>query len=244
MSARVWLTIPSARPVAELEPVLEAWRDQGYGIALLRQGEWPCVNADMLIMKTEEYKGWATSINILAKRVLEDPEVRWVIGGGDDTFPDPRVRANLIAEECESHFAGMTRWPIQWRDTFGVMQPCGDDWADAKGRIIERFAGSPWMGREWCLRAYQGNGPMWPYPHNWADEELQCVAQKLGVFWQRHDVVHRHDHWARGGRMRRRPPAYMGLIAADYEISKPIFEQRKAAGWPGAEPLVNLVTHA
>ena len=60
------------------------------------------------------------------------------------------------------------------------------------------MAGSAWMGRNWCLRANQGKGPQWPYFfHSYADETLQCVAEKLGVFWQRRDLIHLHRHWAR-----------------------------------------------
>lgn len=131
-----------------------------------------------------------------------------------------------------------TRWPIQWRATFGVMQPTGDEWKDVGGRVIERFAGSPWMGRAWCERAYQSYGPMWPYPHNWADEELQSVAIKHGVFWQRPDLTQTHAHWLRDGKPNRAQPAYWQSISVDYAVSKPIFTQRKAAGWPGSEVFI------
>ena len=89
--------------------------------------------------------------------------------------------------------------------TFGVMQPTGDRWGDNessraafgenRGAEIDRIAGSPWMGREWCERAYLGNGPMPDfYHHLYIDEELQEVATRLGVFWQCRDLTQYHNH--------------------------------------------------
>ena len=46
--------------------------------------------------------------------------------------------------------------------TFGVMQPTGDRWGERNGiATIDRIAGSPWMGREFCRRMYHGSGPMY-----------------------------------------------------------------------------------
>ena len=79
--------------------------------------------------------------------------------------------------------------------TFGIMQPTGDRWgADepwAKALFpdapayIDRICGSPWIGREFARRMNEGAGPFHPaYRHMFADEELQCVAKRLGVLWQ------------------------------------------------------------
>ena len=79
-----------------------------------------------------------------------------------------------------------------------------------------------------------GKGPLWPeYFHNWADEELQNVAIKLGCFWQRRDLIHYHQHSLRepGGQWL---PHQQGFNA-DYGKKKPLFAQRKAAGLPGQE---------
>jgi hypothetical protein len=122
--------------------------------------------------------------------------------------------------------------------TFGIMQPTGDDWSDGMGRIIERIAGSPWMGRSWCERINQGNGPLWhEYRHNWADQELQLVAQKYGAFWQRPDLTHYHDHsWRRPGNAGNWDP-HQQWFSADYLKMRPLFEQRQRHGFPGSEPL-------
>jgi hypothetical protein len=165
--------------------------------------------------------------------------------------------------------------------TFGVMQPTGDRWGEAqckkcsgRGRYlidrfeqpevctdcggtgkqatIDRIAGSPWMGREFCRRMYHGAGPMYNgYYHNFADEELQNVAQKLGVFWQRRDLIQEHRHWATA---RPRSEGHTGISGdvrnmpewarkindprlSDWYKSKALFAARKAAGFPGHEPL-------
>lgn len=155
--------------------------------------------------------------------------------------------------------------------TFGVMQPTGDRWGHDRnthtpqltkdgrcsqcghpkdhyrhmmGAYIDRVAGSPWMGREFCLRANQGKGPLWPgYYHMGCDEELQAVATRLGVFWQRPDLIHLHQHWGRG------VGDAMGLTAnmpdflkransrEEWAKYKQLFLEREAAGFPGSEPL-------
>jgi hypothetical protein len=75
------------------------------------------------------------------------------------------------------------------------MQPTGDRFA---GGQIDRIAGSPWMGREWCLRANGGRGPLWPeFTHMFADEALKRSAEKMGVYWARPDLIHFHAHFQR-----------------------------------------------
>lgn len=131
--------------------------------------------------------------------------------------------------------------------TFGVMQPTGDRWgADepwAKAMFpdapayIDRICGSPWIGREFARRMNQGKGPFWPeYFHMHADEELQCVAQRMGVLWQRPDLTHFHDHPRRDGISRTPDFAQEIYSAPHWEASKKLFESRKAADFPGSEP--------
>jgi hypothetical protein len=244
---KVWFCIPSVRPLPELNPRLEQWKRQGYGIALLRQGEHSAL-ADISI-PTNQYIGWALSVNLLAKRVLgEDSDCMWIVTGGDDYLPDPNKSADVIAAECAAHFE-QSFWkapspeleglPLVAAQTMGVMQPTGDPWSDHMGRIIERIAGSPWLGRTWCQRAYEGRGPLCNlYFHNWADEELQLVAIKLGVFWQRPDLVQIHEHWARArGDVRDRPEFATYINGEEYRTSKVLFLARKAAGFPTHLPL-------
>lgn len=256
----VWFVIPSKRPRDEVNACLVAWRDMGFYTAVLREHADGGAIADRQY-DTACYQGWARSTNLLIANVMAfDPQAEWFVGGGDDYYPDPNKRADEIATECESYFAkvhaGADAAPgvalsvksikaalngIADR-TFGVMQPTGDRWSDRQGRIIERIAGSPWMGREFCRRMYQGAGPMFNgYYHNYADEELQLVAQKLGVFWQRRDLNQEHRHWARPRGDWRDAPEWAHAInnpaQSDWDKSKALFAARKAAGFPGHEPL-------
>lgn len=256
----VWFCIPSKRPLKEANACLEAWRDMGYGVAILRElkdGRPACAN---VCLPTVQYLGWARSVNLLiASTMAYEENVEWFVTGGDDYYPDRHKRAAEIASECRVIAAALyTRHFRQGpgdfypRGTFGVMQPTGDTWSDRHGRIIERICGSPWMGREFCRRMYHGGGPLYNgYYHNFADEELQNVAQMLGVFWQRPDIVQEHRHWATKqpksathtglpGDVRNMPEWARKINDphdSDWERSKALFAKRKASGFPGHEPL-------
>lgn len=229
----VWYAIPSARPAAEVQVCVEAWRSMGYKVALLRDEGCFDVEADLL-SSILPYPGYATAVNELARLILaSDPEADWIVTGGDDTFPDPVKRANEIAEECREYFG--------W--TFGVMQPTGDRFA---GGSIDRIAGSPWIGREFCERMYGGNGPLYSgYDHMFVDEELLCVAERLGVYWRRPDLVQRHDHFMRASKdlnspaVKRDPPPHLVRwnTPEHWRKSEALFKNRKATGFPGHEPL-------
>lgn len=236
----VWFCIPSCRPASEAKACLDRWRAMGYKIAILRQGE--PIEAD-LVIPTGEYLGWARSTNILARQVLRrDRECDWVVGGGDDYWPaenywpDPLHSSKSIAEQCETYFA---------EGTYGVMQATGDKWGDSpsaritygedRGAILDRVAGSPWMGREWCERSYLGNGPMWDgYFHMFADEELCNVAEKQGVYWRRPDLTQYHDHYSR--KLGVEPSASEIYAQSEWNTSYEMFQNRKVKGFPGSEP--------
>lgn len=135
--------------------------------------------------------------------------------------------------------------------TFGIMQPTGDRWGANEAwalakypdrpAYIDRICGSPWMGREWCRRAYQGTGPMFGgYKHFYADEELQEVAEGLGVLWQRRDLTQMHRHWGRkpgGADAEDVPEFYRVNVSPDWGPSQDLFRERKAAEFPGSRPL-------
>ena len=131
------------------------------------------------------YQGWPWATNLLLRHVhWLSPGTPWLIAGGDDMDPEPEAAPEEIARQCEAHFGG----------TYGVMQPTGDRWGvnpdhpnpAMRSAYIDRVCGSAWIGREFARRVNQGKGPLWPeYKHMFVDEELQGVAQKLGVLWQR-----------------------------------------------------------
>lgn len=181
---KAWLAIPSARPAAEADGVLCKWRSKGYGVALWRDSEVDVPPCDLLLTGGR-YPGYAGAVNAIAREVLtRDRSCGWIVIGGDDTEPDIHP-PDLIAAECEAYFGG----------TFGVMQPTGDRFADGS---IDRIAGSPWIGREWCERANGGAGPLWPeFTHMFVDDCLQQTAIRCNVFWQRRDLIHLHHHFRR-----------------------------------------------
>lgn len=293
----VWLAIPSKRPVEQVAPVLQLWRDRGYKIALFR--DWADdpigvqagygekrVDAPIVELVDRKYPGYAVAVNLLIGHVLEvDPEAEWIVTGGDDIEPEPNKTAKEIEWECKGHFFkenvlseyrlgkwhGRDHGPVM--ETFGVMQPTGDRWGEhrgthkwepwpdhpercircgqgedspphAHGAYADRVCGSPWLGREFCARMYGGKGPYWPeYTHMGVDEELQAVALKLGVLWQRPDLTHYHRHWGRAqeghqyaeaGSM----PEFLKAAnsVAEWDRYKRIFNARRAAGFPGSEP--------
>lgn len=220
-----WLCIPSARPPEEAEKCLAKWRQQGYKIALWRDGEPDEVHdrdASVEILRTSDvYPGYARAVNFLVHRAMErDPQAEWFVIGGDDVEPDMNHTAKEIAWQCSTHFyehveleypgrrpawaeipipspGGSGKNAPSWIrwSTFGVMQPTGDRFAEGS---IDRICGSAWLGREFCRRINQGKGPLWPeYVHNFVDEELQAVAIKYGIFQQRRDLVHLHHHFMR-----------------------------------------------
>lgn len=227
----VWLAIPSARD--ERSSTLPLWRARGYKIALFRNpGASPVDCADIVL--EGEYPGYAVATNVLCAEILaQDPTCDWIVGGGDDVQPEMELAPERIARECTNHFGG----------TFGVMQPTGDRFT---GGSIDRIAGSPWMGREWCLRINDGQGPLWnEYEHMFVDEELLCVAEKLGVYWRRPDLIHLHHHFMRASHeinspaIALAPPPHLAHWNSPehWAESSTIFAKRKAAGFPGCEPL-------
>lgn len=263
----VWLAIPSARPVAEVNARMGKWRAMGYKIALWRDAEdvpdgaiftSSCDLRYTLIPQCDvlfqsRYPGYSQAVNHMVRDIFNrDKSCDWIVAAGDDTDPDPNVRADEIATECSRHFgkpvdcSGTSFDNAYLPGTFGVMQPTGDPWSDHQGRIIERIAGSPWLGREWCRRAYGGRGPLWPeYTHCFADEHLQNVAKALGIFWQRPDLTHYHDHWSRPKQGQPTPraedvPDFLQEACSQkhWIESRAIFERQKAGGFAEAYDLL------
>lgn len=254
----VYFCIPSCRPRPEAEECLRRWKSLGYKIAILRQGELLDPDLVDLQIPTGEYLGWPTSTNLLCKAVLrKDINMHFCVGGGDDYWPVPDISPNSIAPVLLEHFYSKCLHKVGYAvprhaaSTFGVMQPTGDRWGDNessratygqdRGAIIDRVAGSPWMGREWIERSYQGNGPMFSgYHHLYADEELCEVAERFGVYWRRPDLVQYHNHPSRGekGFQACNEGHLAPLYSAEAWVrERAIFDDRKAKGFPGSDPI-------
>lgn len=236
----IWYAIPSARPAAEANAMLDQWRRLGYRIAVYlnpvsRMSE---IDANLKIA-TEDYHGYGRAVNDLVRVILEkDPDAEWIVTGGDDIQPDLAHTAQAIGEQCARHFNG----------TFGVMQPTGDRWGVGEpgpwprdSAYIDRICGSPWMGREFCRRINGGRGPMREeFRHMFVDEAMQEIALKYGLLWQRRDLIHYHRHWARkpGTEMSMCPDFLMAVNTPEHwRESRELFNRLKAAGWPESDPI-------
>ena len=245
----VWICCPSARPVEHVQKWAAAWRERGYGVAIYRDdNEALGVSDGITTFSGPGYPGYAAAVNDIIVELLSlvsCANAEWFIAAGDDVYPDPNHMAAEIAAQCADHFAIVGGTGA--KRTYGVMQPTGDRYGEEvyprvpqKSAYIDRVAGSAWIGREFARRVNQGKGPLWPeYFHMGCDEELQAVAMKLGVFWQRPDLTHRHEHWARKTGRASDAPAFLARAnsTAEWQKYKKLFAEREAAGFPGSEPL-------
>jgi hypothetical protein len=217
---RVAVVFPSCNP-ERAATATERWAAQGYEVLILVEPAFACAPAGARIFLVHTYPGYFTACNFLARAALEDG-CEIVVCIGDDMDPDPKLRAAEIGARF------LERFP----DGFGVMQPIGD-----KLDGTDRICGSPWLGRAWVERAYQGAGPLFgAYMQFFGDEELFNVSRKLGVLWQAPEFTQYHHHWI-GGRQPMQP--YQKANSDRWwKHDEAIFRPRKREGFPGHEPLV------
>lgn len=214
----VWYLMPSAN-AANAARCVDAWRGQGYKVAILQDRLRFDADCDAVVRR-DEYPGWAGSINTLYREVVPD-SCHVMVAGGDDMLPDPTARASEIADQFLDHFGG----------TFGVMQPTGDDF-----EATRTICGSPWLGRDWMRRMYRGTGGLCDaYHQQWADDELYWVSRCAGRFQDRPDLTQHHDHFLRKGKP---APAYWVASAAGHDEQDCLtFIARSRSGFPGAAPI-------
>jgi hypothetical protein len=192
----------------------------GYRIAILQNQE----QADLtdiadIVEWSDHYPGWAASINLLCERIVPR-SAPIVVTGGDDMLPDP----NHSAQELAAQF--LERFP----DTFGVMQPHGDEFMAAR-----HYCGSPFLGRRWIQTMYRATGPMCAaYHHGYADLELYWVATCLHALWSRPDLSHYHDHFTRRHDAK---PRYWRTVERHEIRDCRTYLERLASRFPGHEPL-------
>lgn len=212
----VWFAIPSANP-EKCRKVLPVWREMGYKTAVLQNYERGDIPADITVWR-DRYPGWPASSNILCREIVPK-SCPIVVCGGDDMLPDPNYSARDLAEQF------LQRFP----DTFGVMQPHGDEYLAAR-----RYCGSPFLGRAWFDTMYGGKGGMYAgYHHNYADNELFWLAKGMGALWERPDLSHYHEHFTRSGAPQ---PAYWSSVKANDLQDCLLYYARVHAGFPGHEP--------
>lgn len=218
----VWYVCPSARPRLEAEACIRTWLDFGCKIMILRQGEALCLPGIMQY-PVSFYAGWGVSNNHLIRTAMQvDKWAQWFVCGGDDYWPDNSTHATTAGWDCWEHFNS---------STLGVMQPTGDRYGEG---YIDNAAASPWIGREFAERAYNGHGPFRDeYHHFYADTELQQVAIRLGCFWQRPDIKQEHKHWSRFGNTK---PAFADeLYSLYWNRDEALYKAREVTGFQGHE---------
>lgn len=214
----VWYAIPSASP-ERCRRTLPAWRERGYKVAVLQNVERGDIPADLAVW-SDTYPGWAASINLLAKRIVP-ASADLIVSGGCDMLPDPKHTADELAAQFFERFP----------DGFGVMQPHGDTFRNAR-----HYCGSPFLGRAWIDTMYRGAGPMCgEYRHNWGDMELYWVAKCLGALWERPDLSHYHDHQHRD-HTSATPDWWVRNVERHDRHDVELFLRRSHAGFPGHEP--------
>lgn len=219
--SRVWVVMPSVRPVEEAQPCIDAWRYLGYNVAVIRQGR-ALINCTYQL-SADCYLGFPMSINRLIKEVLAlDPQVDWFVVGNDDCWPDQTLAAKDIAAQCVEHFGS----------TLGVMQPTGDRYDRG---YIDFAAASAWVGSYFAQRINGGNGVLREeYFHYYCDTELWHVATNMGLYQKRQDLTQEHKHWSRTTLLQ---PSFLDKPIANLYHDKLMYYARLAIGFPGSSLL-------
>lgn len=153
---------------------------------------------------------WAREVE---SGIVKDTRGPWAFKGLTETLTEDR--------KATAFKLVTSGWPdgLKATETFGVMQPTGDRF---DGGSIDRICGSAWLGREFCRRINQGQGPLWPeYKHMFVDQELQEVALKYGVLWQRRDLIHLHRHFARESDALDSPAVATRVNAGEFKFRDP-----------------------
>jgi hypothetical protein len=212
----VWLALPSAN-AENCRKNLPLWRERGYRVAVLQDGNREDVPAD-LVHVARAYHGWPAAVNELCKHVVPS-SASIIVTGGDDMQPDPHHTAQELAEQFHERFP----------DGLGVMQPHGDVYMSSG-----TYCGSPWFGRGWVDRAYRGSGPCpAAYCHNWADNELYWVPRCMDLLWLRPDLVQYHDHFSRRGETKQE--YWVRSVERHDREDVRTFIARAWLGFPGSE---------
>lgn len=215
--SNVYVLIPTVLKQHALQ-IIEMWKAKGYKVGLFVD---PGQDAKCELLIRGAYPGVWNAWNALARAAVACGADVCVLAG-DDMEPDPNHTAQEVAE------AYFRRFPAG----DGVLQPCGDPQGmDDSGKpAAARICGSPWIGREWIKRAYQGNGPVdGKYNAFYADESLYHVAQKLGKLWMDPTLSQFHRHWSWGHLPRQ---SYHERNQRRWAEDRAMFERDLEAGFP------------
>lgn len=228
----IWVCYPTAN-ISRAVAARERWNAQGYQVAMYFNVGAASCDADYAYH--DQYRGYWHACNQLARILFYERQADLVVYAADDIEPEKKHSAEMIGREYFKRFP----------DGLGVMQPCGDPQGDRiEGKAAgARICGSPWFGKAWHDRAYQGRGPtLDQYYHFYGDEDLKEVAEKQSLLWMRPDLVQFHRHWSWGHAPQQ---DYQKRNSNEHWNSdKELFERRKKAGFPGSEILPPLTPSA
>jgi hypothetical protein len=215
----VWYCIPTAN-IKQCSETFIKWKNMGYKTCALTDGKTNKPDNCDFHIHMNEYRGYPWAI----KQIIDQLDVSLYVVGGDDIFPDNRIRAEEIGKQFFEHFP----------NGYGVMQPTGDPYGKDKNGVpaAARICGSPWFGRKFALEINGETGPFWhEYFHYYCDEEMHEVAKAKGILWQRPDLTQYHNHWHR---TKTNTPQYMEKAVNIYKKEEEIFKRRKQHNFPGA----------
>ena len=201
----VW---PSINPKRSNETA-RLWIGQGYQVAIMTNGYMPVKAFLATVTGTAaEYKGYYQSVIVLAHMAIKEGRADVIIFAGDRISPPMHARAWQLGATFAAKFP----------NGYGVMQPMAAQWKPTISGLSAREemsapnrrmhatppsaerCESPWIGRRFVTEVYNGNGPYCSdYGQYFGDVELYEVARRMGVLWQRTDVVQEFDHWSKPG---------------------------------------------
>ena len=212
----LWAVFPSGNSEAA-QVCVNAWRDNGYKVAVLIDAGQPNVDCDHLIIESN-YAGTATSLNRLLSHCWQQ-HADAVACVNDDMFPGNGADAANVSDVINQLMP----------DTFGVIHSLGD-YYDALAWCCPH----PIIGRKYGLAANGGMGAWWPqYWHNFPDQELKDVANGRGLLHSTAAIAIEHRHRTRG-HDDKLPEEKRRRIIQRYNADKSLYELRKGAGFPGA----------
>ena len=186
--------------IARSNETAKAWAGLRYQVAVAT--ELPIPPKDICahrVFNFTKYDGYYRSMNTVCQWLVREMKADIVVCAGDGIMPDTRYPAwglgGMFVQKFPNGLGIMQAIGHRWQADRGPGQYNFHDWPST-----ERRCESPWIGREFILRAYGGRGPYSDaYAQYYGDAELHDVAQKMGVLWRNENVAQRSIHWSQVG---------------------------------------------
>lgn len=218
MQSEWWVVFPAGNSTAG-QVCSNLWRSEGWRTAVFTDAGNPLVKCDRGM--TGEYRGVAATFNAFARELIPRG-ARGMLYCNDDIFPSKGADVETFSRLF------LERFP----DTFGIAQPTGI-WYDS----YNYAACCPLVGAEFARRMNGGAGAFREeYRHFYDDQEIKDVAELRGCYAQLPEVHLKHLHHSYGF-ADTLPEEKRKRIYEARARSERIYNQRKAAGFPGHGPI-------